>query len=282
MTKMEAYDAMLDGMAVSHKSFSPDEYIYMDEQLILRDENDNEFESTWDVRTGDMWETDWYVCKNRAAIDKAKSIKNIGKIKGYIEDPTYQQKIIQKDLLEEFSSDDVIDENKDYCKQMYICKAFEEKKSNICEKCNYVRYIAHKFRKIFPFIFIFHNTYWMIIIPFVLTTNDFYLSNKLYSAAMCSSLCVVSMMLARYYSICGKFEKEGYSYLNQKHITKFNKQCTIFSIVTFILVYCMVIAAPILIFLGICTEFSSYIYITIMFCLIIMTWITNLMGITYI
>lgn len=276
MTKMEAYDAMIDGMAVSHKSFSPDEYIYMDEQLILRDENDNEFESSWDVRTGDRWETDWYVCKNRAAIDKAKSIKNIGKAKGYIEDSKYQQQITQKDLLEDFSDDNVIDENKDHCRQMYMCKAFEEKKSNICEECNYVRYIAHKLRRAFPFIFGFHYIYW-IIMAFALTTSDFYLSNKLYPAASSSSLFIISMMLTHYYNICGNFERKGYSYLNHK--TKFNKQCTILSIAAFILVYWMIIAAPILIFAGVCTEFGSYVYIAIMFILILITWITNFMGI---
>lgn len=276
MTKMEAYDAMLDGMAVSHKSFSPNEYIYMDEQLILRDENDNEFESTWDVRTGDMWETDWYVCKNRAAIDKAKSIKNIGKIKGYVDDPTYQQKIIQKNLLEEFSSDDVIDENKDHCRQMYICKAFENIKSDICKECNYVKTVAYKVRKIFPFIFILHLIYW-IGISFTLINSAIYKSNNLISPVMNSSLFIIGMMMSHYYTLIGNLERKGYSYLNYK--TYFNKKCTIISIAAFIIVYIMIIIAPILILTGFYTEFGFYVYTGLVFCLMLVSWITNLMGI---
>lgn len=75
MTKEEAYKAMLDGKAVTHKLFSPDEFLYMDELLIIRDEQDDEFENSWDVKNGDEWSTDWYICKSKRSQNKLKESK---------------------------------------------------------------------------------------------------------------------------------------------------------------------------------------------------------------
>ena len=35
MTNIEAYNSMIDGFAVSHKLFSPDEFLYMDENVMI-------------------------------------------------------------------------------------------------------------------------------------------------------------------------------------------------------------------------------------------------------
>ena len=42
MTNEEAYNKMGEGYAVSHKLFGKNEYLYMDESFIMRDENDEE------------------------------------------------------------------------------------------------------------------------------------------------------------------------------------------------------------------------------------------------
>lgn len=65
MTKQEAYEAMQEGYPVSHKDFGEGEFIYMDQNFFIRDENGNLFESTWDVRTTERWEADWYIFKNK-------------------------------------------------------------------------------------------------------------------------------------------------------------------------------------------------------------------------
>ena len=63
MTKEEAYNAMQEGLCVSHKDFAENEFLYMDENYIIKDENGDEFESTWDVKTSDRWLSDWYIYK---------------------------------------------------------------------------------------------------------------------------------------------------------------------------------------------------------------------------
>ena len=65
MTKQEAYEAMQEGYPVAHKDFGEGEFIYMDQNFFIRDENGNLFESTWDVRTTERWEADWYIFKNK-------------------------------------------------------------------------------------------------------------------------------------------------------------------------------------------------------------------------
>lgn len=77
MTKQEAYNKMLEGYCVSHKDFGSDEFLFMDESYIIRDETGEEFEESWDVRTGDSWETNWFIFKNKKLIDKAKGLTDI-------------------------------------------------------------------------------------------------------------------------------------------------------------------------------------------------------------
>lgn len=67
MTKEEAYNAMQEGLCVTHKDFAEDEFLYMDENYIIRDENGDEFESSWDVKTSDRWLTDWYIYKGKGS-----------------------------------------------------------------------------------------------------------------------------------------------------------------------------------------------------------------------
>lgn len=67
MTKEEAYNAMQEGLCVSHKDFSEDEFLYMDENYIIRDENGDEFESTWDVKTSERWLDGWYIYKGKGS-----------------------------------------------------------------------------------------------------------------------------------------------------------------------------------------------------------------------
>lgn len=94
MTQMEAYNSMIDGMAVTHKDFAPDEFLYMDENMIIRDENGDEYEATWDVKTKmDRFKTDWYICKNRTMINNTISTnkkKRLGDQIPYIEAKDYQ------------------------------------------------------------------------------------------------------------------------------------------------------------------------------------------------
>lgn len=77
MTKQEAYNKMLEGYCVSHKDFGSDEFLFMDESYIIRDETGEEFEESWDVRTGDSWETNWFIFKNKKLIDKAKALTDV-------------------------------------------------------------------------------------------------------------------------------------------------------------------------------------------------------------
>lgn len=65
MTKEEAYNKMSEGYAITHTSFRKDEYLYMDESYIIRDEENNVFENEWDARADQSWNVDWYIYKNR-------------------------------------------------------------------------------------------------------------------------------------------------------------------------------------------------------------------------
>ena len=67
MTKNEAYEYMQQGYPVSHKNFGPDQYLYMDQDYIIRDENGIAFEASWDVQNNDrQWDLDWFIFKNAA------------------------------------------------------------------------------------------------------------------------------------------------------------------------------------------------------------------------
>lgn len=87
MTRDEAYNMMQSGYLVSHKLFGPGEYLYMTSEFFIKDEDNNDFESTWDVREEDpIWNSDWYVYKGntakkrqgiRTALDKKPKAMNL-------------------------------------------------------------------------------------------------------------------------------------------------------------------------------------------------------------
>jgi hypothetical protein len=62
MTKDQAIEAMNAGYRVTHRWFSPDEYIFI-RNGILYDENDNymHLPDFWDVRSTPDWQIDWSI-----------------------------------------------------------------------------------------------------------------------------------------------------------------------------------------------------------------------------
>ncbi|MDO9187143.1 MAG: hypothetical protein Q7W13_14105 [Bacteroidia bacterium] len=66
MTKQEAIEAMKQGEKVTHRFFTPDEWIAISENIYcLTDEsgciiNTREF---WSYRTDESWNTDWSIYK---------------------------------------------------------------------------------------------------------------------------------------------------------------------------------------------------------------------------
>lgn len=75
MTREEAYNTMQEGIPISHKDFGEDEFLYMDENYIIRDEDGYEFEASWDVQeTQERFKTGWYIYKNKKKIEKKKAI----------------------------------------------------------------------------------------------------------------------------------------------------------------------------------------------------------------
>lgn len=161
MTNIEAYNSMIDGFAVSHKLFSPDEFIYMDENHIIRDEKGNEYETTWDVKVDmDDFKTDWYICKNRSDIDNIIS-RNRFILNGgpdsipYIEDSRYQDAIEAEPVDNKFIRSLPLDENGNQlefsnqdglylessvrslgCKNSHNCKKYANNGPMACMKCN--------------------------------------------------------------------------------------------------------------------------------------------------
>ena len=162
MTNIEAYNSMIDGFAVSHKLFSPEEFLYMDESHIIRDENGEEYETTWDVKSQmDQFKTDWFICKNRTDINK-KIAMNKYVLKGgpdaieYIEDQKYQEAIASEPVDNKFiRSIPVFDENGNQsaftiqdglfiesavncltCRYMNNCKIYQKEGPDICRTCN--------------------------------------------------------------------------------------------------------------------------------------------------
>lgn len=74
MTKQEAYNKMIDGYPVTHKSFSPKEFLWMDpNDYIIRDENAEEFEESWDVNEDNHdFDIGWYIFKNNNVFKQTK------------------------------------------------------------------------------------------------------------------------------------------------------------------------------------------------------------------
>ena len=65
---------MQHGYPVSHVNFSPNEFLWMDEDYIIRDENGDVFENSWDVNNTNEWDTGWYIFKNKTKIITTKAI----------------------------------------------------------------------------------------------------------------------------------------------------------------------------------------------------------------
>lgn len=65
MTKTEAIQAMKNGKKVTHKLFFDDEYIFMDDHGVIRDENNYRMAGLnfdfWTDRKGPEWDRDWSV-----------------------------------------------------------------------------------------------------------------------------------------------------------------------------------------------------------------------------
>lgn len=118
MTKREAYDRMIEGYAISHNLFGKDEFLFMDDNYIIRDENGNEFEASWDAKEGDSWETDWFIYKNNKLFKLARKKASAEALEGntpYITDnmedgEKYRQEMYDKHadqlLLSAFGDDD--------------------------------------------------------------------------------------------------------------------------------------------------------------------------------
>ena len=161
MTNIEAYNSMIDGFAVSHKLFSPDEFLYMDENHIIRDEKGEEYETTWDVKSQmDQFKTDWYIIKNRGSIDQIILANKIALQGGpdalpYIEDANYQDAIARETIDNKFIRSLPLDENgnqlefsnqdglyiestqaKYTCNRSYTCKRYLKDGPIACTKCN--------------------------------------------------------------------------------------------------------------------------------------------------
>lgn len=161
MTNFEAYNAMIDGFAVSHKAFNPQEFLYMDENHIIRDENGYEYETSWDEKEKmDQFKTDWYICKNRTDINNKIAQNRYVLNEGpdsipYIEDSKYQDAIAMEPIDSKFERSLPIDENGNQlefsnqdgflieskvssigCKYSSTCKKYQKDGPEMCTKCN--------------------------------------------------------------------------------------------------------------------------------------------------
>ena len=64
MTITEAYDIMQKGYIVSHTKFAKGEFLYMNENFIIHDENGFEYEDSWDMLLEDSnFKAGWYIFK---------------------------------------------------------------------------------------------------------------------------------------------------------------------------------------------------------------------------
>lgn len=73
MTKEEAYNAMQEGLLITHTSFGEGCYIYMDSSFIMKDETGHEYEESWDQDI-EMFRTGWYVFKGVSSKKKLLGI----------------------------------------------------------------------------------------------------------------------------------------------------------------------------------------------------------------
>jgi hypothetical protein len=112
MIKEEALNKMSEGYYVTHKLFAKDEYLYMDDCCIIRNENGTEFEADWDTRISQEWLIDWYIYKG----------------------PIRKNTIPKKQL--ETSNINYISEIKRCPGTSYCEKYIQSGDDSICEKCD--------------------------------------------------------------------------------------------------------------------------------------------------
>lgn len=66
MTKQEAIQAMKSGKKVTHRYFTPDEYLFMniENEYTFEDGVSCSAQEFWKNRTAEYWETDWEIFNN--------------------------------------------------------------------------------------------------------------------------------------------------------------------------------------------------------------------------
>lgn len=72
LSKQEAYQEMIKGNKITHWLFSSDEYLYIDNDGIMRDECGYDWTDArpcclnpWEERTGGNWESGWTIWKEK-------------------------------------------------------------------------------------------------------------------------------------------------------------------------------------------------------------------------
>lgn len=70
MNIKEAIKEMESGKKMTHIFFTPDEFITMSENGIIRDESGYHLFDFWKHRTGDAWNTGWDYWEEQQIIDK--------------------------------------------------------------------------------------------------------------------------------------------------------------------------------------------------------------------
>lgn len=60
MNRIDAKEAMVDGKKITHRFFDPEEFLYM-KGFDVFDETGRLFNEGWEMRKGNLWETDWSI-----------------------------------------------------------------------------------------------------------------------------------------------------------------------------------------------------------------------------
>ncbi len=62
MTKEDALIAMQNGKKVTHRYFTDNEYMYMENDMIFSEDGvHHKWSEFWDLRSSEDWETDWEI-----------------------------------------------------------------------------------------------------------------------------------------------------------------------------------------------------------------------------
>lgn len=69
MTINQAKQALWDGHKLTHPLFTPDEFICLDENGILRDEAGLHMHNFWDYRDSLAWQRDWKVYEEEKEVE---------------------------------------------------------------------------------------------------------------------------------------------------------------------------------------------------------------------